>query len=285
MFGCSRRFGLMLGLVLGAVALPAPAEAAATCSEAARGVGVCLGFIEISGLDRYEAAVVGALTAGEHDKAQRFADAIGREAPAVVRSRLREALRRDRSAEGAGRDFLLQRATPTLVPPLTRVGPAAEQDSRGYCCATDAWRWELTPKEWPYGRCAPGEGCPATGSLRIDMRTNIFDFPTIVYDHFFEEASGPRVHIDRMSVKMKRDRSGGPDPTIADYNCPPGNLPLGCGTDTRESGTGVGEYYYIVTGFSGTPQGEPSWAFEFQTRRWKVERGGNAEFPAARAGG
>ncbi|HEV3364319.1 MAG TPA: hypothetical protein VG795_09300 [Acidimicrobiia bacterium] len=53
MFGCSRPFGLLLGLVLGTLALPAPAGATATCSDAAQRVGVCLGYVDIPGLDRY----------------------------------------------------------------------------------------------------------------------------------------------------------------------------------------------------------------------------------------
>lgn len=236
------------------------------------------------GLERHEAALAGALLRGDDAKARRFVAAVEDEVAAGVRRRMGEALRRERLAVGAGSDYLVGRVASL---PMSRapVEQTAAQDFRGNCCATDRWRWELSPKEWPYGRCSPGEGCPATGSLRIDMRTNIFDFPTIVYDHFFEEASGPKVHIDSMAVRMKRDRGGGPDPTIADYDCPPGNLPLGCGTDTRESGTGIDDYYYISTRFDGTPRGEPSWSFEFQTRRWKVDRGGDAEFPAAQAGG
>jgi hypothetical protein len=238
-----------------------------------------LGFVDIAGLDRHEAALVGALVRGEYGKAQRFVGAVEDQLPTHVRRRMAEALRRERSAVGAGRDYLLG---PVPFPP---PWPTAAQDSRGNCCATDPWRWELSPKEWPYGRCSPGEGCPTTGSLRVDMRANIFDFPTVAYDHFFEEASGPKVHIDSISVRMKRDRGGGPDPTIADYDCQPGTLPLGCGTDTRESGTGIGEYYYIVARFSGTPQGQPSWSFDFQTRRWKVQQSRDAEFPAAHTGG
>lgn len=91
--------------------------------------------------------------------------------------------------------------------------------------------------------------------------------------------------MDSMSVKMKRDRSGGSDPTLADYDCPDGELPLSCQTDTRESGTGVGEYYYIATRFDGTPSGEPRWSFEFQSRRWKVGPNRDADFPADASGG
>lgn len=279
-----RRHGLIVGVMVAVMGLPVPVEASTACSPTAQRRGVCLGFVDLPGLDRHEAAVVGALLRDGHVQAQRFVEGIIGHVSVAVHRRIGEALRRERAAAGAGVDYLLGDTTRVPVPPLSRVGPSAAEDSRGHCCAADSWRWELEPKEWPYGRCSGGE-CVTTGSLRIDMRANIFDFPTIAYDHFFEEASGPRVHIDTISVTMKRDRSGGPDPTIADYNCQPGNLPLGCGTDTRESGTGIGEYYYIVNRFSGTPQGEPSWSFEFQTRRWKVERGRDAEFPAARAGG
>lgn len=240
-----------------------------------------LGFVEIPGLDRHEAALAGALLREEHAEGKRFFAAVEANVPPEVRDRMSHALQLD--TPGAGADYLFERAVrPDGAPGTFEV--MAAQDSRGECCATDPWRWELSPKEWPYGRCGE-DGCPSTGSVTIDMIVNIFHFPEVTYDHFFREASGPDVRMDTMSVKMKRDRAGGPDPTIAEYDCPTGELPLSCQTDTRESGTSVGDYYYITTRFSGTPTGEPSWSFEIQSRRWKVGRDRDADFPAASAGG
>jgi hypothetical protein len=242
-----------------------------------------LGFLEIPGLDTHEAALAGALMRGEHDEGKRFLEAVEAQVPSEVRGRMAHALELEGSVAGAGADFLVKRAPWMLTPPGT-VEPLAAQDSRGNCCATDPWRWELNPKEWPYGRCGP-EGCPTTGSISIEMVVNVFAFPEVSYDHFFREASGPDVRMESMSVKLKRDRSGGPDPTVADYDCPAGELPLSCQTDTRESGTGVEEYYYIATQFHGTPTGEPGWSFEFQSRRWKVGSNRDADFPAHSSGG
>src|SRR2546430_579464 len=105
-----------------------------------------LGFLEIPGLDPHEAALAGALMRGEHDEGERFLAAVDDQVPLEARGRMAHALQLEGSVAGAGADFLLTHAAWMLTPP-GKLEPLAAQDSRGNCCATDPWRWELNPKE------------------------------------------------------------------------------------------------------------------------------------------